>query len=204
MMSAVMWTPLHRRKSQRDHEGLRGIDEGQGSLFGAGHGLRTSKSLWAEPSPLSRVQHPPSSHQLTLLDSAPSSSGQDSRPLHGLRILESLSNWDEASWLCPTPVTVRGEAKARTGEGTSSWWQVCVGPRFAATEQTLILQPRILSGSLLPRQGPCPPAAPGRWARVSFSAWEVSLNDPSLQGCRASTLPGAEQVASENVSYHPS
>lgn len=70
--------------------------------------------------------------------------------------------------------------------------------------QTLILQARILSGSLLPRQGPCPPAAPGRWARASFSAWEVGLNDPSLQGCRASTLPGAEQVASENVSYHPS
>lgn len=30
MMSALMWTPLHRRKSWRDHEGLRGIDEGPG------------------------------------------------------------------------------------------------------------------------------------------------------------------------------
>lgn len=70
-------------------------------------------------------------------------------------------------------------------------------------QQTLICQLRILSGSLLPRHGPRPPAAPGHWAWASFSAWEVGVNDPSLQGSRASMLPGAEQVASENVSYHP-
>ena len=132
--------------------------KGQGSLFGAGHGLRTSKSLWAEPSPLSRVQHPPSSHQLTLLDSAPSSSGQDSRPLHGLRILEPLSNRDKASWLCPTPVTVRGEAKARTGEGTSSWWQVCAGPRVAATDPDTPTSNPLWE--LTPPTGAPPPSCP--------------------------------------------
>ena len=171
------------------------MKRGQGSLFRAGHGLRTSKSLWAGPSPLSRAQRPPSSRRSSLLDPVPSSSsGQDSRPLHGLRILEPLSSREEASWLCSTPVTVRGEAEARTGEGTSGWWQVRSGPRAVATDSDTPTSNPVWE--LTPQTWAPPPSCPRTPGPGEFlclgSGFERSL-PAGLQGkhaawCRAGGL----------------
>lgn len=149
------------------HEGLRGTEEGPGVSVRSWASEHPSHFL-GRALPLSRAQHPPSSRRSPLMDSVPCSSGQDSRLLHRLRILEPLEQPDEAS--CSAQPQSLSEGKLRPGlGGTYGWWQVHSGPRVAATDSDMpTSNPLWELTPTWPR-----PAAPGHWAWASFSAWEV-------------------------------
>lgn len=58
----------------------------------------------------------------------------------------------------PNPSHCHGEAEARTGKGTSSWWQVCAGPRVAATDPDTPSSNPLWE--LTPPTGALPPSCP--------------------------------------------